>query len=61
MNRGFLLVDQKMNTVIIPIGDEDLSYYLKNKELINHVKQHDNLKSLDADIRKYIKGNYEQD
>lgn len=61
MKRGFLLIDQKMNTVIIPIGDEDLALYLKNKELINHVKQHENLKSLDTDIRKYIKGNYEQD
>lgn len=61
MKRGFLLIDQKMNTVIIPIGDEDLLYYLTNRELIDHVKQHNTLKQLDEDIRRYIKGSYEQD
>ena len=61
MKRGFLLIDQNMNSVIIPIGDHDLSYAFKNKELVDQVKQHNTLKQLDEDIRKYIKGTYEQD
>ena len=61
MKRGFLLIDQNMNTVIIPLGDHDLSYALKNKQLLDAVRQHDTLKKLDTDIRKYLKGTYEQE
>ena len=63
MTRGFLLVDQQMNTIIIPQDDEDLVEFLRYKpdypSNIDKAHTHKTLKELDTDIRKYLKGQYE--
>lgn len=63
MTRGFLLVDQQMNTIILPQDDEDLVEFLRYKpgypNNIDKAHTHKTLKELDADIRKYLKGQYE--
>lgn len=58
MTRGFLLVDQAMNTVIIPIEDEDLNDWMKYKVDMSKVHEHKTLKDLDADVRAYLRGKY---
>lgn len=62
MTRGFLLLDQKMNTVIIPADDPELSEFFRyrrsHENILDGVRVHDTLKSLDADVRKYLKGEY---
>lgn len=63
MTRGFLLMDQKMNTIILPFDDPDFAELYRHrddyKKAMDAVHQHDTLKSLDADVRKYLKGDYD--
>lgn len=54
MTKGFLLIDQKMNTVIIPWDDEDLKYKLD----MSKIHEHRTLKELDADVRAYLHNKY---
>lgn len=61
MIKGFLLVDQLMNTVIIPMDDEDLKDWMKYKVNMAKVHQHKTLKELDADVRAYLKNRYEEE
>lgn len=61
MTRGFLIVDQQMNTVIVPHDDEDLMEWMKYKVNIKQVHQHKTLKELDADIRAYLKQEYKEE
>lgn len=56
--RGFLLIDQRMNTVIIPWDSEELIDALRRYNLHDTIKPHSGLKTLDADVRAYLKGNY---
>lgn len=56
--RGFLLIDQHMNTVIIPWNSEELNYALRRYKLHDTIKPHSGLKTLDSDVRAYLKGNY---
>ncbi len=63
MTRGFLLMDQSMNTVIIPQDDPELveffSYHRNRENILDGVHVHNTLKALDADVRKYLKGEYD--
>ena len=63
MTRGFLLMDQYMNTIIIPKDDDDLIEFFRHKDgypdNIKNAHSHKNLKDLDQDVRKYLKGEYE--
>lgn len=61
MTKGFLLVDQSMNTVIVPMDDEDLKYWMKYKVNMAKVHEHRTVKELDADIRAYLKNRYEEE
>lgn len=61
MTRGFLVVDQSMNTVIVPMDDEDLKEWMKYKIKIATVHEHKTLKELDADVRAYLKGTYKEE
>lgn len=56
--RGFLLIDQRMNTVIVPWDMEELIEALRKVKLHDSIKTHSGLKTLDADVRAYLKGNY---
>lgn len=65
MTRGFLIVDQKMNTVILPVDDPDIVELLRYKPghpgTADKIHHHGTLKELDADIRAFIKGEYKED
>lgn len=61
MTRGFLLVDQSMNTVIVPMDDEDLKDWMKYKVNMAKVHEHRTVKELDADVRAYLKNRYEEE
>ena len=60
MTKGFLLVDQQKNTIILPIDDPDLAEFFKYKKVaLDQTHQHETLKDLDADVRAYLKGEYD--
>ena len=63
MTRGFLIVDQAMNTLILPVDDQDLVEFLRYKpdypNNLEKAHQHKTLKELDKDIRAFIKGEYD--
>lgn len=63
MKKGFLLIDEAKNTVILPWNDEELAVMLKRRGMIGmleSIHQHNTIKDLHTDISKYIKGTYEQ-
>ena len=60
MTKGFLIVDQKMNTMILPWDDEELADMMKRRNLTRDVHTHDTLKELDKDVRAYLKNTYEE-
>lgn len=63
MTKGFLIIDQLMNTIILPYDDADLVEFLRYKagysNIINKAHQHRTLKELDSDVRKYLKNEYD--
>lgn len=61
MTKGFLLVDQSMNTIIVPYDDfvDFFRYMVERESVYDKVHAHRTLKELDADVRKYLKGVYE--
>ena len=63
MTKGFLIIDQLMNTIILPYDDVDLVEFLQYKagypNNINKAHQHRTLKELDSDVRKYLKNEYD--
>ena len=63
MTKGFLILDQKMNTVILPYDDPDLVEFMRykpdRKNILDRAHQHNTLKSLDQDIRAYLKDEYD--
>lgn len=65
MKRGFLLVDQMKNTIIINGEDFDLYELLacapfeKRQDLLASVHQHETRRDLYADIGKYLDNKYE--
>jgi hypothetical protein len=61
MNKGFLLMDKSMNTVIVPMDDEDLIEWMKYKINLAKVHKHKTLKELDADVRAYMRDKYEEE
>lgn len=61
MTKGFLIVDQAMNTVIVPQDDEDLIQWMKYKVNVAKAHEHKTLKELDKDIRAYLHNEYEQE
>ena len=62
MTRGFLLIDQQMNTVIVPHDDKDLQDWFKYKKIdLSKVHKHKTLKELDSDIRAYLHNKYEEE
>lgn len=64
MIRAFLLIDQSMNTALIPYDDEDIVEWFRRKpgfpDNIEKVRIHDTIKSLDQDVRRYLRGTYEE-
>ena len=60
MEKGFLLIDDAKNTVIIPWYDEELAVMLKRRGIIESIHKHTTIKDLHTDISKYLKGTYEQ-
>ena len=61
MRRGFLFLDQEMNTVLVTVGSkemDDLCDYFKFSSARHRVKSHRTLKELDKDIRAYLKNTY---
>ena len=65
MTKGFLLIDQSMNTIILPMDDPDLVEFFRYKpgypKNIDKAHTHSTLKELDADVRAYIRGTYKED
>lgn len=61
MTKGFLLIDQSMNTVIIPMDSEDLKEWMKYKINMAKVHEHRTLKELDKDVRAYLTNRYEEE
>ena len=61
MTKGLLVIDQQMNTIIIPWDDEDLQYAMMHKINIANVHQHKTLKELDKDVRAYVNGTYKEE
>ena len=63
MTRGFLLIDQQKNTIILPVEDPDLVEFMRYKDgykrALDRAHTHKTLKELDDDIRKYLKGEYD--
>lgn len=63
MTKGFLLLDQSMNTIIIPFDDPDLAEFFRRRDdyrkAMDKAHQHGTLKELDSDVRKYLKGEYD--
>ena len=63
MTSGYLLIDQKMNTIILPKDDPDLVEFLRYKpgypRNIDKAHQLQTLKELDKDVRAYLKGEYD--
>lgn len=62
MTKGFLIIDQQMNTLILPMDDPDLVEFLRYKpgfpRNVDRAHTHKTLKELDADVRAYLKGTY---
>lgn len=58
---GFLLIDQAMNTTIIPMDSEDLKDWMKYKVDMSKVRKHKTLKELDVDVRAYLHKKYEEE
>ena len=52
------MIDQQMNTTIIPVDDEDLKDWMKYKVDMSKVHEHKTLKELDADVRAYLHNKY---
>lgn len=65
MVKGFLIVDQQMNTIILPKDDDDLVEFFRYKpgypNNVEKAHQHKTLKELDKDIRAFLKNEYEQE
>lgn len=61
MTKGFLLMDKSMNTVIVPMDDEDFIEWMKYKINLKKVHEHKTLKELDADVRAYLRDKYEEE
>jgi hypothetical protein len=63
-NRCFLLIDQHMNTALIPYSDEDIVEFFRRKpgfpDNLEKVQMHDTIKALDQDVRRYLRGTYEE-
>lgn len=63
MTRGLLIVDQKMNTIIMPMDDPHLIDFFRHSTGYPHnldkAHPHDTLKALDKDVRAYLKGEYD--
>lgn len=63
MTNGFLLIDQQKNSVIVPWDDPDLAEFFKGKpgreNALEKVHLHKTVKELDADVRAYLKGEYD--
>lgn len=62
--KGFLLLDQKGNTLLIAANEEWLHDFLRNNcnyqgKQLDRIKVHKNQKELFEDIRAYLKGWYE--
>lgn len=62
--KGFLLLDQKGNTLLIPATDEWLHDFLRNScgyqnRQLDKIKVHKTQKELFDDVRAYLKGWYE--
>lgn len=62
--KGFLLIDQKGNTLLIPANEEWLHDFLRNScgyqnRQLDKIRTHKNQKELFDDIRAYLKGWYE--
>lgn len=53
------MIDQNMNTVIIPWDMDELIEALRKIKLHDSIKPHSGLKTLDADVRAYLKGCYQ--
>lgn len=64
MIRGFLLIDHDMNTAILPYDDKYIVEFFRRKpgfpNNIDKVRTHDTIKSLDQDVRRYLRGTYEE-
>lgn len=61
MTKGFLLIDQKMNTITIPMDSDDLKDWMKYKVKMYRVHEHKTLKDLDKDVRAYLHNKYEEE
>ena len=63
MTRGFLLIDPKMNTLILPLDDPDLVEFMRNKpgypKSIDRAHVHKTRKELNDDVKAYLKGEYD--
>lgn len=59
---GFLLIDQKGNTLCLPADSEELAEFFKwfGSKYLKNIKQHGTRTDLLKDIRRYLDGEYEQ-
>ena len=62
MKKGFLLIDQQKNTIILSPNDpeyKELTMWLLYTNLIKEVKQHKTKTELYLDVKKYLNNEYE--
>ena len=63
MKKGFLLIDEQKNTIILSpkyIEADDILSWLKNSDIRKEIKQHKTKTDLYNDVNMYLKGTYEK-
>lgn len=62
--KGFLIIDRCKNAVILTPSEfrkcEDLHVLLMKNDIIAEVRQNENMKQLNACVREYLKGGWEE-
>lgn len=65
MVKGFLLIDQHKNTIILPVDDPDLQEFFRYKpggpNAVDRIKTHRTFQDLWDDVRAYLKNEYKED
>ena len=60
MTDGFLIIDCKMNTVIIPNKDKELQKWV-NTVSTNKIRKHQTFKELGKEVKAFLEGTYKEE
>ena len=65
MTKGFLLVDYRMNTVIVPYDNAELGKLIKGTlskgSKLKKIHKHNTFKELGIDVKAYLNGEYKEE